>query len=50
MSQDWMDRLMKLVRGGDTVVKNTIMQMLVDWVEEFKFEDYGDIFKETLST
>ena len=25
--QDWMDRLAKLVRNGDTVVKNTIMQV-----------------------
>lgn len=45
-----MDRLAKLVRAGDTVIKNTIMQQLVDWSEEFKFEDFGGIFSETLTT
>ena len=45
-----MDRLAKLVRGGDTVIKNTIMQLLVDWSEEFKFEDFGGLFKDTLTS
>ena len=48
--QDWMERLAKLVRAGDTVIKNTIMQQLVDWSEEFKFEEFGGIFSETLKT
>jgi hypothetical protein len=49
-SKDWMERLTKMVRNGDTVIKNTIMQNLVDWAEEFKYEDFGDTFKDTLKT
>lgn len=48
-SKDWMERLKKMVQTGDTVIKNTIMQYLVDWAEEFKFEEFGGIIKDTLS-
>merc|ERR1711934_257593 len=47
-SKDWMERLTRLAKKGDTVIRNTIMQCLVDWKEEFKFEEFGGIFKSTL--
>jgi len=48
-SKDWMDRLIKLAKKGDTVTRNTIMQCLVDWKEEFKFDKFGGEFKSALN-
>merc|ERR1711865_1141979 len=43
-TKEWMDRFKKVAAKGDMTLKDLIMQCLVEWRDEFKFESWGDVF------
>merc|ERR1712216_318705 len=43
-TKDWMDRFCKVAAKADGSLKELIMECVVDWGDEFKFESWGDVF------